>query len=98
MAAHCLWNDPDEQPLKAAEVIARIANPPGMRATGLLAEAEGVAAACDARDLAKAAAAAAKLSEIDKQLAGLTGERAARARGHVQGLLRQLKLASLEAV
>jgi MoxR-like ATPase len=99
VAAHCLWDDPAEQPQKVAQVIAKVANPAGMRVSPLLLEAEEVLAAADARDLAAAAKAAAKLSEIDKQLAGLTGDgRLERARGYVRDQLRRLKLASLEAL
>ena len=80
-------------------MIARIADPPGMRVTRLLLEAEEVLAAADARDLAAAARAAAKLGEIDKQLSTLTGTgRAETARAYLQDQLRRLKLASLEAV
>jgi MoxR-like ATPase len=38
VAQHCLWDSPEEQPQKAAQVIARIANPTGMRITQLLLE------------------------------------------------------------
>ena len=31
VARHCLWDSPEEQPRTAAQVIARVANPPGMR-------------------------------------------------------------------
>src|SRR3954470_14406871 len=81
VARHCLWDDPAEQPRKAAEVIARIANPVGMRVTQLLLEAESVLAVADIRNLADAAKAAAKLAEIDRQLSGLKGNgRAEKAR------------------
>ena len=99
VARHCLWDDPVEQPRKVAEVIARIANPAGMRVAQLLVEADDVLAGADGRDLAAAATAAAKLAEIDRQLAGLTGtSRAEAARAHVRDQLKQLKLASLAAV
>jgi MoxR-like ATPase len=99
VARHCLWDDPLEQPLKAAQVIARVANPPGMRVTQLLLEAEQVLAAADVRNLAEAAKAAAKLGEIEKQLAGLTGNgRVESARAYLKGQLQKLKLASIEAI
>jgi MoxR-like ATPase len=99
VAAQTLWDDPTEQPQKAARVIARVANPTGMRVNQLLLEAEEVLAAADVRNLAEAAKAAAKLAEIDKQLAGLKGDgRLDRARSHVKDQLRKLKLASIEAV
>jgi MoxR-like ATPase len=99
VAQHCLWDDPQEQPQKAAQVIARVANPVGMRVTQLLLEVEGVLAAADVRNLAEAAKAAAKLAEIDKQLTTLKGNgRVERARLYLKEQLKKLKLASIEAV
>lgn len=98
-ARHTLWDDPVEHPRTAAGVIAKVANPPGMRVTQLLVEAEDVLAGCDARNLADAARAAAKLAEIDRQLAAVAGSgRAAAARAHLKEQLKRLKLASIEAV
>ena len=73
IAQHTLWDAPEDQPQKVAQVIARIANPTGMRVTQLLLEVEGVLAGTDVRNLADAAKAAAKLGEIDRQLASLSG-------------------------
>ncbi len=99
VAQHCLWDDPQEQPLKAAQVIARIANPTGMRVSQLLLEAEQVLSAADPKNLADAARAAAKLAEIDRQFAGLTGNgRVETARAYLTEQLRKLKLASIEAI
>ncbi len=99
VARHCLWDDPADQPRQVAEVIARVANPAGMRVGRLLLEADDVAAGADARNLAAAATAAAKLAEIDRRLAGLTATgRVEAARGHVRDQLQRLKLASLAAV
>jgi MoxR-like ATPase len=99
VAQFCLWDDPQEQPRTVAKVITAVANPPGMRVTQLLLEVESVLSATDARDLAGAAKAAAKLNEVEKQLAALTGHpRADAARGYVRDRVKQLKLASLEAV
>ena len=56
-------------------------------------------AAADVRNLAEAAKAAAKLAEIDRQLARMTGNgRLDRARAYVQDQLKRLKLASIEAI
>ena len=99
VAQHCLWDDPQEQPQMTAQVIARIANPTGMRVTQLLLEVESVLAATDVRNLADAAKAAAKLGEIDRQLSGLSGNgRLEKARAYLKDQLRKLKLASIEAV
>jgi MoxR-like ATPase len=96
--AQCLWDDHQEQPQKVAAVVAKVASPPGMRVSALLLEAEGVVAAADTRDLARAATAAAKLQEVDRQLAALKADaRLSRARAHVQGLLKQVRLDSLGA-
>jgi MoxR-like ATPase len=99
VAAHCLWDSPEEQPQKAAEVVARIANPTGMRVNQLLIECEQVLSGCDVRNLSSAATAAAKLGEIDRSLAALKPDaRVEKARTHVKEQVKKLKLASLEAV
>ena len=99
VAQHCLWDVPEEQPAKTAQVIAKIANPTGMRVTQLLLEVESVLGATDVRNLADAAKAAAKLGEIDRQLSSLSGNgRLEKARAYLKDQLRKLKLASIEAV
>jgi MoxR-like ATPase len=99
VAQHCLWDTPEDQPQKVAQVIARVANPTGMRVTQLLLEAESVLAAADVRNLAEAAKAAAKLGEIDRQLSSLSGNgRLEKARSYLKDQLKKLKLASIEAV
>ena len=99
VAQHCLWDCPEEQPQKVAQAIARVANPAGMRVTQLLLEVESVLAATDVRNLAEAAKAAAKLGEVDKQLAGLSDHaRVEKARLYVREQLKTLKLASIESV
>jgi MoxR-like ATPase len=99
VAQHCLWDSPEEQPQKVAQVIAKIANPTGMRVTQLLLEVESVLTATDVRNLADAAKAAAKLAEIDRQLAAFSGNgRVEKARLYLKDQLKKLKLASIEAV
>ncbi|MFO0806210.1 MAG: AAA family ATPase [Gemmataceae bacterium] len=97
--ASVLWDDPVEQPAICAKVIARVANPTGMRITQHLMEVEQILAGADARNLAEAAKAAAKLAEIERNLAALSAsERVEKARSYVREQLKRLKLASLEAV
>ena len=97
--ASVLWDDPQEQPQKCASVIAKIANPVGMRVNGLLMEAEQILAGCDVRNLGQAATATAKLGEIDKTLGTLKGDgRVGRARTYVREQVRRLKLASLDSI
>jgi MoxR-like ATPase len=99
VAADCLWEDPAEQPELTARVIARIANPPGMRVNALLLESEEILADADPRDLAKAAAAAAKLGEVERRLGELgTESRAVKVRAHIREQIRKLRLASLAAI
>src|SRR5207253_4997864 len=71
--ASVLWDDPVEQPEKCAQVVAKIANPTGMRVNQLLLECEQILATADVKNLAQAATATAKLAEIDKHLAALRG-------------------------
>jgi MoxR-like ATPase len=96
---HVLWVDPTEQPLKAAQVIAKVANPVGMKISSLLLETEQILAGSDLRQLAQAATATAKLGEIDRQLSSLKDNgRLEKARGYVREQIKRIKLASLEAV
>jgi MoxR-like ATPase len=99
VSQYCLWDAPEEQPEVCARVIAKIANPTGMRVTQLLLEVESVLAVTDVRNLADAAKAAAKLGEIDRQLTALSGNgRLEQARAYLKDQLKKLKLASIEAV
>jgi len=99
LGQHLLWEDPQEQPQTCARVIARIANPASMRLNQLLLECEQIVNETDVKNLAQAATAAAKLGEIDRQLATLRVEgRVERARQHVKDAIRKIKVASLEAV
>lgn len=98
--AHTLWDDPLEQPEKVAGIIARIANPTGMRVNSLLLEVEQILADTDVRNLGQAAGAASKLQEVFKQLGGLTGGngRVTKAKQYVQEQVKRIKLASLDAI
>lgn len=98
--ASTLWDDPQEQPEKVAGIVARIANPTGMRVNSLLLEVEQILAATDVKQLAQAASAAGKLQEILKKLNGLKGGdgRVAKAKDYVQQQIKRIKLASNEAI
>jgi len=99
VAQHTLWDSPEEQPQKVAQVTAKVANPTVMRVAQLLLEVESVLSGADVRNLAEAAKAAAKLGEVEKQLATLSGNgRVEKARAYVREQLKKLKLASIEAV
>jgi MoxR-like ATPase len=97
--AHILWDDPQEQPEKAAQVIAKIANPSGMRVNQLLLECEQIVSTTDIKNLAQAATATAKLGEIDRQLGALkSNSRIERARAYVKEVTRKIKVASIESI
>ena len=99
VAVHTLWDDPAEQPARVAHIVGKVANPVGMRVNQLLIEVEEVIAGTEIRNLSEAAKAAAKLAEIDRQLAGLKGHgRIEPARAYLREQLRQLKLASIESI
>lgn len=96
---YVLWDSPEEQPEKVAQVIARIANPTGMRLNQLLLECEQVLSSTDVRNLSQAASATAKLGEIERQLGTLKGDgRVERARSYVKEQIRKIKVASIEAI
>ncbi len=97
--ASVLWDDPVEQPEKSAQVIARIANPTGMRVNQLLMEAEQILSATDVKNLGQATTATAKLGEIEKQLSAIERDpRASKARAYVRDQMRRIRLACIHEV
>ena len=95
---HILWDDPQEQPKKVAEIVSKIANPTGAKVNAFLMEAEEIVAKSNLKDLGQAASATKKLSEILKSLKTLTGQRAEQARDHIQSTSKAVKLATVEAL
>jgi MoxR-like ATPase len=97
--ATVLWDDPVEQPEKCAKVVARIANPAGMRINQHLLECEKILAATEVRNLGQAAAASTYLQEIEKQLGSMPGDpRASKARAYVKDQITRIRLASIDAL
>ncbi len=96
---HTLWDVPQEQPEKVAQVVAKVANPTGMKVNQLLLEVEQILSSTDVRQLAQAASATAKLGEVEKQLSTLKGDgRLLKARAYVREQVKKIKLASIEAI
>jgi MoxR-like ATPase len=94
-----LWEDPTGQPEKVMQIVLKVANPAGMKANSLLIEAEQICENADLKQLAQAAVAASKLSEIEKRLHALGNHpKAAMARKHVREQIKKIKLASIEAL
>ena len=93
---HVLWDDPQEQPRKLAEIVGAIANPTGMKINGLLMEAEQVIAEANLSNLAESAAVTKKLQDILKQFKGISGTRADAAKEYLADKIKEIKLAAVE--
>jgi hypothetical protein len=72
--ANVLWDDPQEQPVKLAEIVGRIANPVGMKVNALLAECGEVISKTALTDMGQCIGASKKLAEVLKQLKVLNGD------------------------
>jgi MoxR-like ATPase len=96
--AHVLWNDPREQPQKAAEVVLKIANPTGAVVNGLLAEASQVIDSCDPKDVSSGAVAIKKLKDIHGRLKSVSGGngRAKKVLEYVEREGKRIKIAYME--
>jgi len=92
--SNVLWDDPIEQPAKAEEIIAQIANPLKYALKSKLQEAHGIMSACNTSDYADSVTATAKLTEILKGLKNMKDSpQTVQAVEHVQSLIRDIKLA-----
>jgi len=97
--ADVLWDSPEEQPKKAAEVVAKVANPMGFQINSLLVEVEQILAATDTKNLAAVTGAAQKLGEVNKKLLPMKGQpKGDKALAYVQDRVRALKASALEAM
>ena len=97
--SHILWDAPEEQPQKVAQVVAKIANPIGMKVNQHLVEVEQILKDTNVKHLSEAATALTKLHEIERQLQSLDGDpRADKARAYVKEQIKSIKLASLEEI
>lgn len=93
-----LWDDPREQPGKAAEVILSIANPDGQRVSALLDEAEEIARGYNRNNLTSYASADSKLQEIVKKLRAIgDNPRAVKAVAYVKEEVKRIRLATVAA-
>lgn len=95
--ADVLWDEPLEQPKKAAQVITRIADPDKARIMELLAEAEEVRVGCDIHQLDQVTAATAKLQVIEKALRVISDPTAGEAMALVAKQRNELRAAALDA-
>lgn len=82
--SHVLWDDPQEQPEKAAKIVAKIANPTSFRVTELLMQVEDVLAKC------KPVEAVPKLQSTQKELSTLPrSERVEKATAYVASCIKE---------
>jgi len=99
--AHVLWDDPETQAQKAAQVVAKVANPIGMAISSALLDVEEVIAGVNAKDIAACAAATAKLNDVRKRLNAMSKEgngRVVTALAYVDDQIKQLKAAAIGAL
>lgn len=99
--AHVLWDDPETQAQKAAQVVAKVANPVGMAINSALLDVEEVLAGVNPKDIAACAAATAKLNDVRKKLSAMSKEgngRVAQALAYVDEQVKQLKAAAIGAL
>lgn len=97
--ADVYWNDPQEQPEKAAKIVALVANPAGMKVSTMLSEVEDVMSKCNIADTLSAATAASKLQTILKDMKGLGEDpRVLKAIRSVETELKELRLATAKGM
>lgn len=90
---HCFWEDPHEQPAKAAKVVCRIANPVGVKVNEALAAADEIMAKVAPQDLGQNQAATVKLQELERGLAALQAtdrSRIDKARNYIREQIKSL--------
>lgn len=91
-----LWDDPVEQPERAARVVARVANPVGAKVAGFQLEANRIFEEANLGDLTQATVASNKLKEVEARIKALGGDpRVAKAAEFVKGLRAQVHKASM---
>lgn len=94
---HVLWDEPEEQRPKAAQVIMKLANPSGAKVAELLIEGEQIADTVDRASLASLVGSANKLQEIAKKLAELKeSPRRDKALEHVKGKVSEIRAMTLD--
>lgn len=92
---HVLWEHPDEQPAKTAEIVAKLANPAGERVNQLIAEARAIIDKADTRDLASVVEGTKRLKIVKAALAEFTTARAKKAGLFVEKNLKDFHRATL---
>ena len=96
--SHILWDDPNEQPEKCTQIVAKLANPAKAKITAVLVEAEEIVAKTDPTKLTEATTATAKLGNLlkDVQASNPAGTNAfaKQAEEYLKGKIYEIKLRS----
>lgn len=97
---HVLWDDPQEQPKVVAQVVAKVANPIGMRLNGFLSEIDSVLESVDLKRMDTVVQANAKLKLIYDELVSITDTsgRVGKVAAYVKEQGKQLKLNAMKAI
>lgn len=94
-----LWDSPDEQPAKVADVVVRISNPTAHIVNAIVADAEEVIRGTDIKDIAKLSSAATKLTDLLAKLRPHAGNaKADKATAHIIQQVRAMKTAAMNAI
>lgn len=93
-----LWDSPEEQPRKLAEIVGKVANPSGMKVTNMLQEAHQLISKADLRDIAQSAPTARKLALILRDLEKVSGSEAAQAADYLRDEIKRIKAAAINSL
>ena len=96
--SHCLWEDPQEQPEKLAEVVGKVANPAAMKVNSLLMEVEQLTSKLDMKDIAAVGVSVKKLGEIHAELKKISGAKAVQAAEFVSEKAVEIKKATVQGL
>lgn len=94
-----LWDSPDEQPAKVADIVVRISNPTAHIVNAIVADAEEIIRQTDVKDIAKLSSAATKLTDLLAKLKPHAGNaKADKATQHVVAQVRAMRQAAMNAI
>jgi MoxR-like ATPase len=95
---HVLWDSPQDQPAKLAQIVSKVANPVGMKVNELLSEAQQIIDATSVSETGQVIAAGKKLGSILKTLGAMNGDpRVTKAKEFLKGEISRIKTAALSS-
>lgn len=96
--SHIWWVYPENQPQLVADVVAEIAQPVGLLAVQLLAEANEIYTSTNMSDPNESASASKKLATIFKRLDKSSGSRVEQAKDRIRSMVKEIRLKFIESV